>query len=73
MNTQEGKPPMMTHVFQNKTTQNNCCQRSSFAILKVSHLSETKVDKIQTISTSASRKGYRILGVAKIRLIETKF
>jgi Ca2+-transporting ATPase len=70
----EGKPPMMTHVFQNENGQRIIATKGALeAILKVSHLTETKSDKIQTISNNLAAKGYRILAVAKSDFSETTF
>lgn len=60
----DGKPPMMTHVFQNKEGKRIIAAKGGAeAILKVSNLSEDEKIKIQEIITTIASKGHRILGV----------
>jgi Ca2+-transporting ATPase len=60
----DGKPPMMTHVFQNKEGQRIIATKGGAeAILKVSNLSEAEKVKIHSIINSIASKGHRILGV----------
>jgi Ca2+-transporting ATPase len=60
----DGKPPMMTHVFQNKKGKQIIATKGGpEMIIKVSNLKpEEKIRIHKTINTLAS-KGYRILGV----------
>lgn len=60
----DGKPPMMTHVFQNKEGKRIIAAKGGpETIIKVSNLNtEEKARIYKTIDTMAS-KGYRILGV----------
>lgn len=60
----DGKPPMMTHVFQNKEGKRIIAAKGGpETLIKVSNLNaEDKTRVHKTIETLAS-KGYRILGV----------
>ncbi len=62
----DGKPPMMTHLFENKEKQRIIAAKGApEAILKVSTLSESEKDKIRSIIQTLGRQGFRILGVAR--------
>lgn len=62
----EGKPPMMTHLFENKNKDRIIAAKGApEAILSVSKLSETEKSKIRDIITTFGQQGYRVLGVAK--------
>jgi Ca2+-transporting ATPase len=70
----DGKPPMMTHVFENKEGKRIIAAKGGpETIIKVSNLSPQQQKKIQdTIRTLAS-KGYRILGVGYSDYSETNY
>ena len=60
----DGKPPMMTHVFQNKKGQRIIAAKGGAeAILKVSNLSDEEKTRIHNIINAIASKGHRILGV----------
>lgn len=62
----EGKPPMMTHLFENKKKNRIIAAKGApEAILNVSSLSEAEKNKIREVIKTFGQKGYRVLGVAK--------
>jgi Ca2+-transporting ATPase len=59
-----GKPPMMTHIFENKTgTRIIAAKGAPEAIIACSKLSAAEVQKINTAIESMSKEGFRVLGV----------
>ncbi|HUH25620.1 MAG TPA: HAD-IC family P-type ATPase, partial [Flavobacterium sp.] len=62
----EGKPPMMTHLFENTEKQRVIAAKGApEAILHVSTLSESEKDKVREMIKTLGQQGFRILGVAK--------
>lgn len=62
----EGKPPMMTHLFENEHKERIIAAKGApEAILTVSELSEEEKNKIRNIIKEFGEQGYRVLGVAK--------
>ncbi|REC63744.1 cation-translocating P-type ATPase [Chryseobacterium pennae] len=62
----EGKPPMMTHLFENANKDRIIAAKGApEAILNVSRLPETEKEKIRDIIKTFGQQGYRVLGVAK--------
>lgn len=62
----EGKPPMMTHLFENTDKDRIIAAKGApEAILNVSRLSETEKNKIRALVKKFGQQGYRVLGVAK--------
>ncbi|WP_185248311.1 cation-translocating P-type ATPase [Chryseobacterium bernardetii] len=62
----EGKPPMMTHLFENEQKDRIIAAKGSpEAILNVSQLSEEEKNKVREIIKKFGEQGYRVLGVAK--------
>ncbi|MCG2793514.1 MAG: cation-translocating P-type ATPase [Weeksellaceae bacterium] len=62
----EGKPPMMTHIFENdKKERIIAAKGAAEAILAVATLSNTERDKIRGLVRKFGQQGYRVLGVAK--------
>ncbi|MCB0710303.1 MAG: cation-translocating P-type ATPase [Chitinophagaceae bacterium] len=62
----EGKPPMMTHIFENKSGERIIAAKGApEAILAVCYLLETEKEKLRQYVSDFGKKGYRILGVAK--------
>ena len=60
----DGKPPMMTHVFQNKEGKRIIAAKGGpEALLQVSNLNKEEKNTIQHTITTLAAKGYRILGV----------
>lgn len=59
-----GKPPMMTHLFENKNGDRIIATKGApEAIIACSKLSEKETDQILNAVQSMSEKGYRVLGV----------
>ncbi len=59
-----GKPPMMTHIFENKSGNRIIAAKGApEALIKVSDLSEADTKKITEAVDSLSGEGYRVLGV----------
>lgn len=62
----EGKPPMMTHLFENKQGERIVAAKGApEAILAVSRLSESEKEQLRQRIADFGKQGYRILGVAK--------
>jgi len=61
----EGVPPMMTHIFENKSGARIIAAKGApEAILKLCHLTDVQMQKVQAIIDRLALQGYRILGVA---------
>lgn len=61
----DGKPPMMTHIFENKTGERIIAAKGApEAIIAVSRLSDSEQAEIRKTVHELATKGYRILGVA---------
>ena len=59
-----GQPPMMTHVFQNKTGHRIIAAKGApEAIMSCSKLSDSENKQIQDAITTMTQEGYRVLGV----------
>ncbi len=70
----DGKPPMMTHVFQNKEGKRIIAAKGGpEALLQVSNLNKEEKNTIQHTITTLAAKGYRILGVASSNFLENDF
>jgi Ca2+-transporting ATPase len=70
----DGKPPMMTHVFQNeKNSRIIAAKGSPETIIKVSKLNSDEKKTIYKKIEDLASKGYRILGVAYSDYSEKKF
>ncbi len=62
----EGKPPMMTHLFQDTSKKRIIAAKGApEAILAVSELSENQKQKLREKIEDFGKQGYRVLGVAK--------
>src|SRR5690554_1181765 len=62
----EGKPPMMTHLFENENKERIIAAKGApEAILSVSNLSESQKDTLRQRIKDLGKQGYRLLGVAK--------
>lgn len=66
----EGKPPMMTHVWENVDYQVIACKGAVERILRNAGLSVEKEQHIMAVTRQLAAKGYRILGVAKFFVSE---
>jgi Ca2+-transporting ATPase len=59
-----GKPPMMTHIFENKKGDRIIAAKGApEALIACSHLSEKQTNQILKAIQSMAEKGYRVLGV----------
>jgi len=62
----EGKPPMMTHLFQDINKDRIVAAKGApEAILAVSKLSDIEKEKVRGLISAFGKEGYRVLGVAK--------
>lgn len=62
----EGKPPMMTHIFENNSGERIIAAKGApEAILAVSQLTENEKEILRQQIQEFGQQGYRILGVAK--------
>ncbi len=62
----EGKPPMMTHLFENSSGKRIIAAKGApEAILAVSNISKAEKDKLHQQIKEVGKQGYRLLGVAK--------
>ncbi len=62
----EGKPPMMTHLFENENKDRIIAAKGApEAIISVSNLSEEEKSKMRTLIKNLGEQGYRVLGVAR--------
>lgn len=62
----EGKPPMMTHIFENEAKERIIAAKGApEAILAVCQLSEDEIKHLSTLIRTFGNRGFRVLGVAK--------
>jgi len=60
----KGKPPMMTHVFENKLGKKIIAAKGApEAMVEVSNLNEAEKNQVLTAMKSMTQKGFRVLGV----------
>lgn len=70
----EGKPPMMTHVFENgKGERIIAAKGAPEAIIKVCTLHENEQQHLHNTIKEFGSKGYRVLGVAKSNFTRNDF
>ena len=61
-----GKPPMMTHIFENKEGKKIIVAKGApEALMNLSDLSENEKQQIEKAIASITTDGYRVLGVAE--------
>ncbi len=59
-----GKPPMMTHVFQNQAGHRIIAAKGApEAIMSCSNLTESQIQQIQDAIATMTQEGFRVLGV----------
>jgi len=59
-----GKPPMMTHIFEDKKgTRIIAVKGAAEALIACSNLSAEEINKINTAIETMSKEGFRVLGV----------
>jgi Ca2+-transporting ATPase len=69
-----GKPPMMTHIFENqKGTRIIAAKGAPEAIIACSKLSAAEVQKINNAIKTMSKEGFRVLGVGVSEFAENNF
>ena len=69
-----GKPPMMTHIFENqKGTRIIAAKGAPEAIIACSKLSAVEVQKINNAIKTMSKEGFRVLGVGVSEFAENNF
>ena len=62
----EGKPPMMTHVFENSQGQRIIAAKGApEALMAVSDLTEEEKNKVNAVVKALASEGYRLLGVGE--------
>lgn len=62
----EGKPPMMTHIFENENKHRIIAAKGApEALIKVSELTADEIQLIEETIKSLAKEGYRILGVGE--------
>jgi len=62
----EGKPPMMTHIFEDAAgTRIIAAKGAPEALLEVSNLSDSEKEKLRRKISDLGKQGYRLLGVGK--------
>ena len=60
----EGKPPMMTHIYEFNQELLVAAKGAAERILQVCKLTEPERDRVNQYVNSMAKKGYRVLGVA---------
>ena len=69
-----GKPPMMTHIFENKDGKKIIVAKGApEALMNLSNLSENEKQQIENAITTITTEGYRVLGVAEANFDGDKF
>ena len=60
----DGKPPMMTHIFENQNgTRVIAAKGATEALIAVSNLSENETQQVSAAMSKMALEGYRVLGV----------
>ncbi len=69
-----GNPPMMTHIFENKTgTRIIAVKGATEALIACSNLSKVEIEQINTAIETMSKGGFRVLGVGVSKFSEKEF
>lgn len=69
-----GKPPMMTHIFENISGKRIIAAKGApEALMNISNLSEKETEDINTAIKTITKQGYRVLGVAESNFSESVF
>ena len=69
-----GKPPMMTHIFENNQGDRIIAAKGApEALINCSNLSQQEIAKIHDAIKTITSEGYRVLGVGKSDFIGTNF
>lgn len=69
-----GKPPMMTHIFENQSgTKIIAAKGAPEALIACSHLSEKDTKQILTAMQTMAKEGFRVLGVGVAEFSGTNY
>jgi Ca2+-transporting ATPase len=69
-----GKPPMMTHLFENAAGKRIIAAKGApEALMNVSKLSTAEKQEIEKAITALAKDGYRVLGVGEAESVETDY
>ncbi|MCI2229075.1 cation-translocating P-type ATPase [Polaribacter sp. MSW13] len=69
-----GKPPMMTHIFENSSGKKIIAAKGApEALIAISNLTESEKDEIKKAVQTITSKGYRVLGVGQSDFKESDF
>ena len=69
-----GTPPMMTHVFEDKSGHRIVATKGAVeALIKVCHLSDSEVQRIHEAVNILASDGYRVLGVGESNFMGNGF
>lgn len=69
-----GKPPMMTHIFENESGKRIIAAKGApEALINISALTEIEKQKIEEVINSLAHEGYRLLAVAEANFIGNDF
>lgn len=70
----EGKPPMMTHIFEDDSGKRIIAAKGApEALINASQLTEQEKKEIETVVQEFASEGYRVLGVGITQLEGAKF
>ena len=70
----EGRPPMMTHIFENNEGKRIIATKGApEAIINSSNLTHEEKQKIESAINVLTNDGYRVLGVGESTFIDNKF
>ncbi len=69
----QGRPPMMTHVYSIDGITTATAKGAIERITRVCRMNETDTRKVETVSSSFTSKGYRVIAVASAVYSEEKF
>ncbi len=62
----DGKPPMMTHFFENKSGKRIIAAKGApEALMRVCHLTEAEKKQVEQAIKTVTSEGYRVLGVGE--------
>ena len=68
-----GKPPMMTHIFESKTSKIIAAKGAPEALIAISQLSDSEKNQIQNAIKELTNEGFRILAVAEANFEDKNF
>jgi len=69
-----GKPPMMTHIFENNLGERIIAAKGApEALMKISNLSKEEIQQIEKAIQSITTEGYRVLGVGESYFSNSNF